>query len=80
MIDMKGGKVKVEKTENHELLENASSNLANFDITLLYTSLRPNQSCQKSKKISLDFNGLVESCDILSMGFVTIWHTLNFTG
>ena len=41
MIDMKGGKVKVEKTENHELLGNISLNLANFDTILLYTSLRP---------------------------------------
>ena len=41
MIDIKGGKVKVEKNDKHELLGNFSLNLANFDITLLYTSLRP---------------------------------------
>ena len=41
MIDMKGGKVKVEKTENHEFLEKFSLNLAKFDEILLYTSLRP---------------------------------------
>ena len=34
MIDMKGGKVKVEKTENHEFLEKFLLNLANFDKTL----------------------------------------------
>ena len=62
MIDMKGGKVKVEKTENHELLGNISLNLANFETILLYTSLRPKYSCQKSWKISLDFLGLVKRC------------------
>ena len=41
MIDMNGGNVKVEKTENHELLGKFSLNLAKFDITVLYTSLRP---------------------------------------
>ena len=41
MIDMKGGKVKVEKTENHEFLGNFLLNLANFDKTLFHTSLRP---------------------------------------
>ena len=30
---------KVEKTENHEFLGKFSLNLANFDITLLHTSL-----------------------------------------
>ena len=55
-----GGKVKVEKTENHEFIGKYSLNLANFDKTLLHTSLRPKQSCQKSWKISLDFHGLVE--------------------
>ena len=42
MIDMKDGKVKVEKTENHEFLGRVSLDLANFDKTLFYTSLRPN--------------------------------------
>ena len=62
MINMKGGKVKVEKTENHEFLGKFSLNLANFDIPLLYTSLRYKQSCQKSLRISFDFRGLVERC------------------
>ena len=39
MIDMKGGKVKVEKTENHELLGKFSLDLANFDKTLFYPLL-----------------------------------------
>ena len=42
MIDMTGGKVKIEKTENHEFLGRVSLDLANFDKTLFYTSLRPN--------------------------------------
>ena len=40
MIDGKGGKVKVEKTENHEFLGNFSLNLPNFDKALFYTLLR----------------------------------------
>ena len=41
IIDMKCGKVKVEKTENHEFIGKFSLNLAIFDKTLFYTSHRP---------------------------------------
>ena len=40
MIGEKGGEVKVDKTEYHEFLEKMSLDLANFDKTLFYTSLR----------------------------------------
>ena len=60
--DIKGWMLKVEKAENHEFLGKFSLNLANFDIPLLYTSLRYKQSCQKSLRISFDFQGLVERC------------------
>ena len=43
ITDMTGGKIKVEKTENHKFLGKFSLNLANFDKTLFYTSLRPKQ-------------------------------------
>ena len=51
MIDMKSGKVKVEKTETHEFLGKYLLNLANFDLTLLHTSLRFKLSCRKSENI-----------------------------
>ena len=73
MIDMKGGKVKVEKTENHEFLEKFPLNLANFDKTLFYTSLKPNWSCQKSWKILLDCHELVERCVDKLIGFFEIF-------
>ena len=41
MIDMKGRKIKVEKTENHEFLAKFSLNLANFVKTLFYAPHRP---------------------------------------
>ena len=37
--DIKDGKVKGEKTENHEFLGKLLLDLANFDKTLFYTSL-----------------------------------------
>ena len=62
MVNIRGGKIKVEKTENHEFLGKFSLNVANFDMTLLHISLRSKQSCQNSLRITFNSQGLVERC------------------